>query len=588
MLIAPNSINWISLTTGGAGYNLIYMEYLSLSTDGIVNPDGSVAPLHSISDWESHNANYTQWSFNIKPGMKWSDGTPVTSQDILATFSPRFYYNRTVADPFGWSQYVKNLVADNSSEATFYLTQPEPLWSAMMGGEAGYGPVYPAETINKYGNEFLNFGTVVADGPFFTANYSAGQTTMTLLRNPYFQPQPTVCEIDVNFVESLALTSTYLKSSTTDVAPVEWSNIQSALSNPNYHLFDQKGFDMTTLQYNDSIYPYNMTNFRQALAYAIDQQTVVNDAFNGYGIPGYSGQGDLSPIVTRWYNPNQVKYSLNPSQATSLLSAIGIKKGSDGHLQYRNGTDVTLTIWTDTDTTADLTAQSDVQKDLQNLGFIVNVQSSSEANIIGYYNSNQQRVRSSMLLYTATNIVMTPGETLFAVLPGWDYYFGPVFPNHHWVWPPSVDTQWYGNESAFLADQNDTARLANFNTMQAIAAQYLPTIVLAYPDDVFAYNSITYTGWPTHGVFDIGAGAWNFTAIANLGPIAATTSSTSSTASSASSSTASSATSVTNSTTSSVASPAGVSTSLLAVAAIVIIVIVVAGAVALRARRPKG
>jgi ABC-type transport system substrate-binding protein len=597
MLIPPNSLNWISLTTGGAGYDLIYLEYLVLSVDGLRNPDGSAAALHSISDWQTSNANYTEWSFNIKPGLKWSDGTNVTSKDILATFSSAFYYNETVSDSFHWGPEVKNLVMDNSSEVTFYLNQSEPLWDQQMGGEVGYGPVYPAEVINSQGNEFLDLGTVVADGPFYTSNYSAGATTMTLLRNPYFQPQPTICQIDVNFVESLALTTTYLKSGTTDVAPVEWSNVGSVLTNPNYALFDQKGIDMTTLEFNDSIYPYNMTQFRQALVYGINESQIVSDAFSGYGITGYSGEGDLSPSVTEWYNPSQAQYSYNPTMATTLLSQIGITKGSDGHLQYPNGTDVTLTIWSDTDTTADLTTQSDVQANLQSLGFIVDTPSSSEANIIGYYDTNQQNILKDILLYTASATVMEPGQVLFAVLPGWDYYYGPVVPSNYWVWPPTQNTEWYNNQSAFFAATTTAGEQAAFNNMQSIAAQYLPTVVLAYPDDVFAYNSHSFTGWPTHGVFDLGGGPLNHTALVSLAPSTGTTSSTTSPTSSTQSTTSSSPTTTSSPTTSTSTSTtvsssstttSGSSLLLVAVAAVVIVV-VIAGVAAfvLRSRRPK-
>jgi ABC-type transport system substrate-binding protein len=587
MLIPPNSLNWISLTTGGAGYDLIYLEYLVLSTDGLRNPDGTAAPLHSISDWQSSNANYTQWSFNIKPGLKWSDGTNVTSKDILASFSPAFYYNETVSDSFHWGPEVKSLVMDNSSEVTFTLNQSEPLWDQKMGGEVGYGPVYPAEVINAQGNEFLDLGTVIADGPFYTSNYTAGGTTMTLLRNPYFQPQPTICQIDVNFVESLALTTTYLKSGTTDVAPVEWSNVQSVLTNPNYAIFDQKGIDMTTLEFNASIYPYNMTQFRQALVYGINDSQIVSDAFSGYGIMGYSGQGDLSPAVTEWYNPSQQQYSYNPTMATSLLGQIGIKMGSDGHLQYPNGTDVTLTIWSDTDTTADLTAQSDVQANLQSLGFIVNTPSSSEANIIGYYDSNQQGILKDILLYTASATTMEPGQVLFAVLPGWDYYYGPVVPSNYWVWPPAQNTAWYANESAFFAATSTAGEQAAFNNMQDIAAQFLPTVVLAYPDDVFAYNAQGFTGWPTHGVFDLGGGPLNHTTLATLAPTGTTSVTTTPTTSSPTTSPSSTTTTPATTVSSSSTTTSGSSLLLTAVAAVVIIIVIAGVAVfVMRSRRP--
>jgi ABC-type transport system substrate-binding protein len=212
----------------------------------------------------------------VAPGTKWADGTNVTSQDILTSYGPDFYLNSTY-DILGLGSEVAKEYALNSSTAVYQLTAPDPLFDQKLGGSY-YGGVYPASVIGSQGNSYDFFGNTKVDGPFYAVNYSAGQTTMTLLRNPYFRPQPNISEIDINFVETLSLTSTYVLSGASDLAQVEWSLIPAVSKNPNVGLIDEKGFDMTTLEYNDSVYPYNITDFRQALAYGINQSDLINRA----------------------------------------------------------------------------------------------------------------------------------------------------------------------------------------------------------------------------------------------------------------------------------------------------------------------
>ena len=89
---------------------------------------------------------------------------------------------------------------------------------------------------------------------------------MVMLRNPYYKPQPSISDIDINFVDSVSLTTTYLLGDTADLAPIEPTNAPSIAKQSNLQILDNKAYDITTLEYNDTVYPYNMTSFRQAMS----------------------------------------------------------------------------------------------------------------------------------------------------------------------------------------------------------------------------------------------------------------------------------------------------------------------------------
>ncbi len=525
LIRAPSSINPNTLVSGTSGGLLIGMQYYG---SPVAAPDGTLDNSLAVTDWIAHNDNYTQWTFNIKPGLKWSDGTAITSKDILDTFGPKFGFNATY-DYLAMGPEVKSQSALNSSAAVYELNTPDAHWPDKFNWDL-YTPVYPSSFIQSQGAASNNFGTDVVSGPFYVSNYQSGQTQMVMLRNPYFTTQPQISEIDVNFVESLSLTTGILQSGSTDLALVEPSNVQAVLQNANMHILDEKGLYGSSLEYNDSMYPYNMTNFRQALAFGIDQNAFVNQALNGYGLTGYSAEGVVSPSATFWYNPSIAQYSFDQTKSLALLNQIGITKASDGFLHYPNGTAITLSLWTDTDNTIDTVGASVIQGNLQTLGFKVNLQTTSASSIVGNYASNTNGIRSAMILFTANAPVW--GNPYLDSLQGWNVYWLPSTANHHWEYPPNIDAQYQSNFTAFQQTADPAMEQQYLHNIQALNAQYLPTIIMAYPDAVWAYNTQYWTNWPT-GYIEYGAQIMNGTAFVNLQPVGAATSTSSTTTTSA-------------------------------------------------------
>jgi ABC-type transport system substrate-binding protein len=502
------------------------MEYYGVQ--GLPMSNGTINRLTTATDWISHNSNYTQWIFNIKPGLKWSNGQSVTSNDLLTSFSPAFYFNTTY-DVLSMGPEVKNEYALNGSAAVFNLKVSDARWADKMGvPSVGFG-IFPADIASKYGPAYPNLGTNIVTGPFYVSNYTAGQFTMKMLRNPYYTPLPTVCEIDINFVESLSQTAQTLLAGVSDWAQIEPSNAQAILANPNLHILAEPSMETTTLEYNNTVYPFNMTAFRQALVYGINQSELVQTAFNGYGHTAYDSMG-VSPSYWHnyWYSPNIKKYSYSPSQALSLLNSIGMTKKSDNLLHYPNGTAVSLRVWAPTDTTVDTIGARVLKEDLAKIGITVNIQSASTSDIIGDLASNVNNIaRTGVILFTYQADDF--GFMLDEVLPAPAVYWIAPVSGHTWEWPAYVQ-DWYKGNISVIDSTNDqpTLQKAVWN-IEAMNAQYLPSIILAYPDELFTYSTARFTGWiQSPEMFVYGSTTLNPYSLVSLTPAASTSSTPSS------------------------------------------------------------
>jgi peptide/nickel transport system substrate-binding protein len=554
----------------------------------VLQNNGSLDTTTSVTDQITHNANYTQWEFHIRPGLKWSNGQNVTAQDILNTYGAQYGLNPNY-DFVGLHSEIANSYAANTSTAVFVLNQSDAHLPQRMNGEI-YTAVVPQEAIAQGPGADL-FGTNVADGPFYSSNYTSGSPQLIMLRNPYYSPIPKACEMLVNFVESNTQITEFLVSGKTDIAgPLDPSNLPALAGYSNLHLMDDKGAAITNLIYNVTVYPYNMTQFRQALAYAINDSQISSQAFNGYALPGNSSPGTV-PYTYPTYDSNTVKYSYDQNKSLSLLNSIGIKMGSDGHLQFPNGTDITLNIWAATDQTYDVTAAGIVQANLQKLGFQVNTQVTQMSNLMGDDHAGLQGVQTSMIVLSSRGPYF--GDPWLDAQPGWNVFFFSLIPNTHWEYPPNIDAQYNSNVSAIDGTANVTQEQTYLNNIQALNAQYLPVIPLVYPDVVFAYNTQRWTNWAPNGYF-FATNYINMTLLATATPVVSSSSSTTSTSltgvsttGSSISTTTTSSSPVTSSSSSSASSSSSVPLYLVAVAVLVVVVVGGIGAYVLRRKTTR-
>lgn len=539
-------------------------------------PNGTLYWPNSVTDWVTHNSNYTTWSFNVRPGLKWSNGQNVTAQDILNTYSGNYALNASY-DLVGAASEVQNSYAYNNSLAVFVLNQSDAHFAERISLMI-FENVQPPAAIQKGPGAAL-FDANVSDGPFYVSQpYVSGSPEVLLSPNQYFNPKPGACQLQVNFVESSSQLSEFLTSGTTDLAgPLDPSSVSAISNNQNIHILDEKGQNIMTLEYNVTSYPYNMTAFRQALVYAINQSQIQQQALAGYALTAYSAQGGL-PTNANLYNPNIQNYSFNPQAAISKLASIGITKGSDGYLHYTNGTVVTINLVTDSDQTFDEAAASIAQTDLQNLGMKVNSQVLAGSTITGDFPSNVNDIQHSIILYTSIGGAFFPNAWADS-RPGYNVYqLSYGVGNQYWMYPPNIDAQYQSNVSAIDNTSSPAQEDGYLNNIQALAAEYLPTVVLAYPDELWAYNTQHWTNWPSNSSYFYDGDWVNQTMLAALQPVSSTSTSQPTTTSSSSAATSSAATSASSITTSSTTSKSSVAMNW-SIVGVVLAVVLIAGAV---------
>ncbi len=511
----PNSFN--ILTSGVfSAFEIPFIEQLSIAPYPTL-PNGSLDWSEAVTNSVTHNANYTVWTFNVKPGLTWSNGTPVNASDILNTFSKNYALSPAY-DYLPLSPEIKSEYALNSSAAVFVLNKSD----AHLGEEMAsylFTTIEPSSDI-ALGPSANLFGSDVSAGPFYLSSYTSGSTEAILSRNPYYKPLPAICQIDVNFVESESAIVPFLASGQTDYAtPISGGNVGALSAYPNIHISETQGTFIQTLAYNVSAYPYNQTAFRQALAYAINYSAIINQGSFGYALSGANAEGDVPSNVAQ-YNPNIVKYTTDTNRSLALLQSIGITKGTDGFLHYANGTAVSLTLWAENTNPADAVAGGIVQQDLTALGMKIQLNIIPQSDLGPYLHKNVQGIDHDAFITTAGGAIFT--NPWLDAQPGYNVYlYTCISVGCTWEGSSSAEAQYQGNLTAIDATGSPSLEQSYLNNIENISAQNLPTLVLDYPDTLSAYNTQHFTGWPSSPGYTVYQKHINLTMLATLQPVSA-------------------------------------------------------------------
>jgi len=295
-------------------------------TDSLVSQvsSGHIVPWLATS-W-SISSSQTTYTFHLKPGVFFSDGTPLNAQAV----ADNFYYwtnpktaNGDVDAYLG--PYFKSAKAINNLTVQLNLKAPySPLLSSLSQGYDGIlSPKGLARGVNA------NCDDPIGSGPFIIQTWNHGQN-IVFVRNPKYnsapanalhQGPPYVSKLIWSFIADPTTRWASLTSGQSDVIEdvptVDWSQAKSAYNVQEYVTPGRP----QTLSLNTDLGPFTNQDVRQAFAYAANRQAATESAFNGE-IP-FDGNGALSPSTPDFDAALENSYPYDPAKAGQLLNAAG-------------------------------------------------------------------------------------------------------------------------------------------------------------------------------------------------------------------------------------------------------------------------
>ncbi|HUK98869.1 MAG TPA: ABC transporter substrate-binding protein [Gaiellaceae bacterium] len=298
---------------------------------------GAATPwLASAYTWSNGNRTLT---FTIRPGVKWTDGRPLTAADVAFTFKllkahPGLDLNAV------WS--VLSSVTQKGNKVVFnFKTSAVPYFYYI----ADQTPIVPEHIWSKIANPVTyNDPSPVGSGPYTMA--SCSPQVVKYSKNPSYW-QKGLPKIDTVYYPSF--TSNDPANQELASGEAQWGsqfipNIKNYYlsKSPNHHIWFAPVANVSMfINLEDPI--LSNVAVRKALAYAIDRSRVSQIGEYGYEPPA-NQTGVVSPTFKSWVKPGLANaYSYNPAKAISTLKAAGFTE-SGGVFHTPSGKPLAFTI----------------------------------------------------------------------------------------------------------------------------------------------------------------------------------------------------------------------------------------------------
>jgi len=345
------------------------------------------------------------WTFKLRKNLRWSDGEPLTADDVVFTCND-VIYNPAIDNVTRDALTVdgKPFTVTKIDDLTIQVVTPE-IYAPFLEGFGAGVPILPKHILAKTvadGTFASAYGInwkpedIICSGPFRIKEYKSGNEIL-LERNPFFcetdkkgQRLPYFDNIVFTIVPDRNAISLRFLSGECDVHDFiyanEYDEFKTASANGKFQLLEP-GIGLETdffwFNENTNVNPktgqpivdpkklkwFRNVKFRQACAYAINRDSIIKSIFSGRAVPNY---GFVTPGNKKWYDPDTAQYPYDPAKALALLKEIGIKKrNGDDFLTDGDGNPVEFVFNTNIENNSRNKAAILIQADLKNLGFKV-------------------------------------------------------------------------------------------------------------------------------------------------------------------------------------------------------------------------
>jgi peptide/nickel transport system substrate-binding protein len=458
---------------------------------------GQVQPW--LAERWSQSADGLTWTLRLRPGVKFADGSPLTSADVLFAFE-------AVNSPGIASAIADSLLIDSArilatapDPATVVLRFPAPLGAGLqLLDNLPILPRHKLESAMKAGRlrEAWRLTTspseVVGLGPFRLVSYVPAER-IVLERNPFYwrqdadgKPLPRLDRLTLAIVrdqdtELLRLQHGQIDIGSREIRPEDYAAVRRAVAAGTLQLADAGiGLDPNMLWFNLSPTAYagdrrkpwlQSADLRRAISLAVDRTTVVDQVYLGAGVPVF---GVVSPGNRQWYAP-PTPDGFDPARARLLLSGLGlVDRNGDDVLEDRGGAAARFSVISLQSDSIRMKTVAVVQSQLRRLGILVDSVGLDAGAIIQRWTSGEY----DAIYFGVEATSYDPGNNLDFWLSSGSF--------HVWNAGQSAPaTDWERRVDTLMQRQARTAdplaRQALFRETQAVHAAHVPVICFAAP-----------------------------------------------------------------------------------------------------------
>ncbi len=536
---------------------------------GDATSSGAVGALYSALiernsftlQWESALAELPKvskdgltWTFQLKPNLKWSDGVPITSDDVMFTLG--VIYDEKVQTniregmmldaPDGKGGFKRVPLKYKKLDArTVEFKFPVPYAPAREILSFAIAPKHKLEGFWKKGQPSatafnpawgvdVDVKELVSSGPWIITEYKPSQR-IVYKRNPNYwkksetgQQLPFLDSQITLIVPDVNTTTLKFLAGETDVLGVQQTDYKNVKAKEKSGDFTVRNLGPTTttsylgfnmnmkskpaLENPELFKLFNDTRFRQAVSYAVDRQKLVRNVYAGLARPGY---GPESPANKVFYSEDVPKYEFDLAKAKALLADMGLKDSNgDNILELSNGKPVAFTIITNVNNGLRVGTATVIASDLRRIGLDAKFSAVAFNSVLSKIDNKPEKGKpyppfdwQAVVLGWTGGVEPNGGKNVW-MSAGNYHQWDPYQDKPHRPWEGQIDDLFRKGAQ----EMDETKRKTIYADFQKIVGEQQPFIYTVVPDAIAALRNKYGNIKPS----SIGGVTWNIEEIYDL------------------------------------------------------------------------
>ena len=276
---------------------------------------------------ESWEYRGKEWEFKLRKGVRFHDGSPLTSEDVA------FSIDRMKNDKKSLQRRSFRNVQEvrTPDEHTVVVVTKKPSVTFLSRGVRNRF-VMSKTVADKYGKDVDKHPT--GTGPYKFVSFKRDGDLVLTRNDDYWGPKPAIRDLVWRKVVEVSSRMAGLEAGQTDVMDrVPVHEVARLNRNPRVGVRSVPGLRIYFFAFNVNYKPWDNKLVRQAANHCVDADAIVKNIFDGNG---EVLQGPVGPRVIG-YNPDVKRYPYDPGKARELLAKAGHPDGVDVKLHFSPG-----------------------------------------------------------------------------------------------------------------------------------------------------------------------------------------------------------------------------------------------------------
>jgi peptide/nickel transport system substrate-binding protein len=453
--------------------NPVDQDLSALVFDGLTSLDeeGQISPSLAL-EWEV-SEDGTVYEFKLRREVVWHDGAPFTAADVAFTVQAMQDPNYQGAPAL--SELWRNVTVEQLDTYDVRFTLQEPFPSFLYYTTIG---ILPAHLLSDVPAADLPTDDFTTQHPIGTGRFmveSVLPDRVVLVANPdYWGHKPFLERLETRFYGDWEdLLKSYGQDEIHGFHPPSLQDLPDLLQLPDLRFYSAQSAGYGTIYLNlqrESVPFFQQKEVRQALLYALDRQSLIDQALQGQGLIADS---PISPIT--WaYDASVRQYRYDPERAIGLLDASGWLDSDGDRIRDKDGVDLAFTLLTSDDPIMTQMAEEIVRQWLA-VGVAVTIRPVS-SDVSTYF------IRNRNFDAALTEIGLTADPDPYPLWHSTQAASGQNFSGF-----ANEDADLVMEEGRFAADP--ARRTALYRAFQQIFAEEVPSLLIYYPIYTYAVDA---------------------------------------------------------------------------------------------------